>query len=378
MASMGTLSLQNVCKTFAGGVVAVKDVTFSVAPGAFCVLLGPSGCGKSTTLRMVAGLEGVSSGTISIDGTVLNSLHPKDRDIAMVFQNYALYPHLTVAENIAFPLSMRGVPKEQVRARVARAAGAMQLTDLLARRPAQLSGGQRQRVAVARAIVREPKVFLFDEPLSNLDARMRMQTRNELRALHHRLRVTSLYVTHDQEEALSLADMIVVMAGGRVRQVGTPMEVFDSPADRFVAGFVGTPAMNFVEATATFVDGVTVLDSGVFQACAPHVSARTGHRYTLGIRPSHIQLAPNDAVGGVSMHAVVGSVEYLGDVMDISLTAGAHTLTARTAARPGLVPGEAVRATIDPRHIHVFEPGPDGISIGRAAAAPSIPVLTAT
>jgi ABC-type sugar transport system ATPase subunit len=368
---MGTLGLHNVCRTFANGVSAVSAVSFNVPSGAFCVVLGPSGCGKTTTLRMVAGLEGVSSGTISIDGAVINALHPKDRDIAMVFQNYALYPHLTVAENIAFPLTMRGVAKDQVRARVAKAADVMQLAELLARRPSQLSGGQRQRVAVARAIVREPKVFLFDEPLSNLDARMRMQTRNELRALHQRLRVTSLYVTHDQEEALSLADIIVVMAGGRVRQVGTPREVFDGPADRFVAGFVGTPAMNFVEATCVANGTAATLDAGAFTIHAPGVALRPGHRHTLGIRPSHIALG-SGAGDAVTFEASVASVEYLGDVMDVVLRAGPHTLTARAPARigvgAGLAVGEVVAASIRAADVHVFEVGPDGRSLGRAAS----------
>ncbi|MFO0832577.1 MAG: ATP-binding cassette domain-containing protein [Phycisphaerales bacterium] len=364
---MGTLCLQNVCKTFAGAVSAVSDVSFEVPSGSFCVLLGPSGCGKSTTLRMVAGLETLSSGSISIDGTAIHTLHPKDRDIAMVFQNYALYPHLTVAENIAFPLSMRGIPRDEARARTVRAAEVMQLTDLLSRRPAQLSGGQRQRVAVARAIVREPKVFLFDEPLSNLDARMRMQTRNELRALHHRLRVTSLYVTHDQEEALSLADIIVVMAGGRVRQVGTPLAVFEEPSDRFVAGFIGSPAMNFIEATCISAGPAPILEAAPIRLEAPGLSTRTGHRCTLGIRPSHIRIGAEP--GACCFDASVRAVEYLGDVMDVALTAGPQPLTARVPARPGLLAGQPLRASVSPSDVHIFEVGPDGRSLGRAVPA---------
>jgi ABC-type sugar transport system ATPase subunit len=370
---MSILTLKQVCKVYAGGVSAAQDVSFEVPTGAFCVLLGPSGCGKSTTLRMVAGLETVSRGSILIDGVVINAKQPKDRDIAMVFQNYALYPHLTVAENIAFPLSMRGVPRREAAPRVARAAEIMQLSELMERRPAQLSGGQRQRVAVARAIVREPKVFLFDEPLSNLDARMRMQTRNELRALHQRLRITSLYVTHDQEEALSLADMIVVMAGGRVRQVGSPMEVFDAPADRFVAGFVGTPAMNFMEATAVASSeggGSIVLQSEGLGVRTQLTGVRVGDRYTLGVRPSSVMIGsardPSSAAG--LWNATVVGVEYLGDVMDVSVRVGQIELLSRSAARRSLCVGDLVRVAFDASDVHVFEVGADGRSIGRAVS----------
>jgi multiple sugar transport system ATP-binding protein len=374
---MGKLSLQHVTKTFANGIDGVRDVSFDVPDGAFCVLLGPSGCGKSTTLRMVAGLESVTSGTIAIDGRAIDALHPKDRDIAMVFQNYALYPHLTVSENIAFPLRMRGIDRDKARARAANAAEVMQLTDLLERRPAQLSGGQRQRVAVARAIVRDPRVFLFDEPLSNLDARMRMQTRNELRTLHQRLRVTSLYVTHDQEEALSLADIIVVMAGGRVRQVGTPADIFDRPGDRFVAGFVGTPAMNFLDAVAVANGTSPTLDAGGFLIHAPALSIGPGQRGVIGVRPSNVSLDPA-CPGSCVFQAEVESVEYLGDITDVTLVAGLHRLTARASGRRDLRPADKVELSIHPKDCHVFDPGPDGRLLGRAGLTVScgVPALT--
>lgn len=353
---MSTLTLDNISKVYPNGYVAATGVSFEVASGGFCVLLGPSGCGKSTTLRMVAGLEGVSSGSIRIDGRIVNDVHPKDRDIAMVFQSYALYPHLTVAANIAFPLSMRGVPSREIEPKVAQAAGMLELTHLLGRRPAQLSGGQRQRVALARAIVRQPKVFLFDEPLSNLDARMRHHTRAELKQLHQRLKITSLYVTHDQEEAMSLADMLIVMAGGRVRQVGSPMDVFESPADSFVAGFIGSPPMNFLPGfVAPANDG----------ACPVRLASASGPVVTsipagwadvreilIGIRPSSCRLNDSD---GPALDARVRSVELLGEVMDVMLDVGGRTLVARVPAQRGYTPGDAVKLAIDPSKLHLFE-----------------------
>jgi multiple sugar transport system ATP-binding protein len=316
-------------------------------------------------LRMIAGLESVTSGTIALEGSSIDGLPPKDRDIAMVFQNYALYPHLTVAENIAFPLRMRGVSKEQIASSVKRSAEMMQLTELLGRRPGQLSGGQRQRVALARAVVREPKVFLFDEPLSNLDARMRMQTRNELRTLHQRLRVTSLYVTHDQEEALSLADLIVVMAQGRVRQVGSPTEIFEEPADRFVAGFVGSPGMNFFEAACVREGEGAVLDAGLLRVQAPAALAQPGHRCTMGVRPSHVVVAGPGGDVSWGQPGTVVSREYLGESTDVVIEhAGGH-IVARVPSRQELAEGQAVRWGVEPRHVHVFEVGPDGANLGR-------------
>ncbi|MEK6702663.1 MAG: sn-glycerol-3-phosphate ABC transporter ATP-binding protein UgpC, partial [Planctomycetota bacterium] len=244
---MAQVNLQDVRKVYPNGYEAVKGFSLDIADGEFVVLVGPSGCGKSTTLRMVAGLEESSGGNISIGGRVVNDVHPKDRDIAMVFQNYALYPHMSVYKNMAFALKLRGVPKAEIDRRVMDAARTLGLEQLLDRKPKALSGGQRQRVAVGRAIVREPKAFLFDEPLSNLDAKLRVTTRAELKALHLRLKTTTIYVTHDQEEAMTLGDRIVVMSNGLIQQSGPPLEVYQKPANRFVAAFVGMPPMNFFD-----------------------------------------------------------------------------------------------------------------------------------
>lgn len=360
---MSTLTLQNVSKNYPNGVSAVSGVSFDVSSGGFCVLLGPSGCGKSTTLRMVAGLESISGGTIRIDGKVVNDVHPKDRDIAMVFQSYALYPHLTVADNIAFPLAMRGVSKQEIKPRVAQAAGMLELTELLHRRPAQLSGGQRQRVALARAIVREPKVFLFDEPLSNLDARMRHHTRAELKVLHERLRITSLYVTHDQEEAMSLADVLVVMAGGQVRQVGSPMDVFETPADRFVAAFIGSPPMNFLAGAVTQgSDGRRAVRMGgaagpVVAMLGESVEANVGG-VVVGVRPTACRL--DGDLREVGIDGRVRGIELLGEVMDIAVDAGMGSMVARVPARRGLGVGDSVRVGFDLSKVHVFATGDAG------------------
>ncbi|MFA6045718.1 MAG: sn-glycerol-3-phosphate ABC transporter ATP-binding protein UgpC [Phycisphaerales bacterium] len=370
---MSTLTLENVSKVYPNGVAAVEGVSFDVSSGGFCVLLGPSGCGKSTTLRMVAGLESISGGTIRIDGKVVNNVHPKDRDIAMVFQNYALYPHLTVAANIAFPLAMRGVPKRDIEPRVAQAAAMLELSELLHRRPAQLSGGQRQRVALARAIVREPKVFLFDEPLSNLDARMRHHTRAELKTLHSRLKVTSLYVTHDQEEAMSLADVLVVMAGGRVRQVGSPMDVFEAPADRFVASFIGSPPMNFLDGVVSpgprgnmvvrlVVAGVA---GPVVAALAADATPRAGANVVVGVRPSACRLA--DDGEAAALRGAVTSIELLGEVMDVTIDCGGKAVVARVASQRGMQVGEVVNVGFDLAKVHVFEPGASGRRLASAA-----------
>ncbi|HPO94296.1 MAG TPA: ATP-binding cassette domain-containing protein, partial [Phycisphaerales bacterium] len=257
---MAEIVLERVGKRYAPSPApaAVQDVSLRCPDGGFVVLVGPSGCGKSTTLRMVAGLEDISEGTISIGGRVVNDVAPKDRDIAMVFQNYALYPHMSVYQNMAFALKLRKMPKGEIDRRVRGAAETLGLSPLLDRKPGALSGGQRQRVAVARAMVREPKAFLFDEPLSNLDAKLRVSTRAELKALHQRLKTTTLYVTHDQEEAMTLADIVVVMSNGRVQQVGPPLEVYAHPANRFVAGFLGTPSMNFWECEVREAGGEVV------------------------------------------------------------------------------------------------------------------------
>src|ERR1700745_3898831 len=290
---MAEVALRNVVKRY-DDIVAVRNVSLDIPNHEFVVLVGPSGCGKSTTLRMIAGLEEISDGEIAIGGEIVNDLPPKDRDIAMVFQNYALYPHMTVAENMSFGLKLRKFPKAEIKQRVENAARILDITELLARRPEQLSGGQRQRVAMGRAIVRNPKVFLFDEPLSNLDAKLRVQMRTEIKRVHQKVRTTTVYVTHDQVEAMTLADRVVVMNGGRIEQIGTPQELYHHPKTRFVAGFIGSPAMNFIPARLESNGAglsLRVSDKYAFPVPAarteryrPHV----GKDLTFGLRPEHI------------------------------------------------------------------------------------------
>ena len=283
---MAAIELSDVRKVYPGNVEAVKGVSLSIEDGEFVVLVGPSGCGKSTLLRMVAGLESISSGTVSIGDRVVNDLEPATRDIAMVFQNYALYPHMSVRQNLEYGLKNRKMAKAEIESRVDKAAAILEIGPLLARKPGQLSGGQRQRVAMGRAIVRDPAAFLFDEPLSNLDAKLRVQMRAEIRRLQRRLKTTSLYVTHDQLEAMTLADRLVVLNGGRIEQVGTPMEVYGRPASVFVATFIGSPAMNLIPLGGTGgLAGITGLDG---------LAASTPTDATLGIRPEHMRLLDND------------------------------------------------------------------------------------
>ena len=301
------------------GVLAVHDFNLSIKDKEFIVLVGPSGCGKSTTLRMVAGLEEISGGELYIDGTLVNDVAPKDRDIAMVFQNYALYPHMTVAENMAFPLKLRKVPKEEIAQRVAQAANILGITEYLDRKPKALSGGQRQRVAIGRAIVREPKVLLMDEPLSNLDAKLRNQMRAEIIKLRQRINTTFIYVTHDQTEAMTLGDRIVIMKDGFIQQIGTPQEVFDHPANLFVAGFIGTPQMNLFDAKlvknsdgkyAVAIDGINVELSEDKQA---RLNAKNvpEQDVTLGVRPDHIMLCADGVKGTVDVSELMGSSVHL-------------------------------------------------------------------
>jgi len=375
---MATLTLQNLSKTYAGGVKAVDSITLNVPGGCFCALLGPSGCGKSTLLRMIAGIESVSGGDVLLDGSAVTDWHPKDRDMAMVFQNYALYPHLTVEENIAFPLTMRNVPKAERARKVAAVASQLQLGEVLKRRPAHLSGGQRQRVAVARAIVREPKVFLFDEPLSNLDAKLRLSTRAELKRLHQRLRVTTIYVTHDQEEAMALGDLVVVMSGGRVQQVALPLDVYDSPANRFVAGFIGSPPMNFIKASLHGVRDTaggtasgsigggaaklrTPWGSAVRVALALDDSRRmpgNAANVVWGIRPTSFRTVSADSAGAVA--ATIESVEPLGETMDLVLRIRDERVVARVAAQRDLREGDVLYVSIDVARTHLFEAVDDG------------------
>ncbi len=310
---MAHVSLKNVTKRFDDGTVAVDKVSFELPDGEFLVIVGPSGCGKSTTLRMIAGLETITEGTISIGDREVNNVHPKDRDIAMVFQNYALYPHMTVRQNLEFALRMRKMPKEEIAARVGTAARMLELEELLERRPKALSGGQRQRVALGRAIVRNPKVFLFDEPLSNLDAKLRTQTRAQLQKLHHELRATSIYVTHDQVEAMTMADKIVVMERGEVQQIAAPLELYNNPVNRFVAGFIGTPAMNFFDGRIqTLEHGAVLRETGPAALTIPlGTTAQAMQNATaIGVRPEHLLLTdPSDPL---AFEVTVEVVETLG------------------------------------------------------------------
>ncbi|MDZ7854643.1 sn-glycerol-3-phosphate ABC transporter ATP-binding protein UgpC [Sphaerotilus sp.] len=323
---MASVELQNLRKSF-GAHDIIKDVNLRIEHGEFVVFVGPSGCGKSTLLRLIAGLEMATSGTLAIGERIVNDVSPKDRGIAMVFQSYALFPHLTVYENVAFGLNLAGAPKDEVERKVRQAAQILKMEHLLGRKPKELSGGQRQRVAIGRAIVREPEVFLFDEPLSNLDAALRVNTRAEIAKLHRDLGATMVYVTHDQVEAMTLADKIVVLEAGEVRQVGRPLELYHMPRNQFVAGFIGSPKMNFLSVTVTAVDaqgvGVSSPDLG-----GPHPipvasgTLRVGDTVTLGIRPEHIAAgAPGPTVhGGIGVQGTVGLVERLGHETFVEIT----------------------------------------------------------
>ncbi|MEM8756716.1 MAG: sn-glycerol-3-phosphate ABC transporter ATP-binding protein UgpC [Planctomycetota bacterium] len=354
---MASVELEAVGKTYPGGVEAVKRIDLSIDDGEFLVLVGGSGCGKSTTLRMIAGLETITAGTIRIGERVVNDAAPKDRDIAMVFQNYALYPHMTVYDNMAFALKMRKIRRGEIDQRVRGAAEQLGITDLLKRKPAALSGGQRQRVALGRAIVREPACFLFDEPLSNLDAKLRVAMRSELKSLHQRLRTTSVYVTHDQEEAMTLGDRICVMADGVIQQAGPPLEVYDRPVNRFVAGFIGTPPMNFVETEVRHEADAAVLTGPGVRVVMPGGAGwlADGASVVLGVRPQHLVEAATG--GGVAAEAEIDRVELLGDQMDVHLSVGGSAMVSRMPARSGLAAGHTIPLTIGPAHAHIFEPG---------------------
>jgi multiple sugar transport system ATP-binding protein len=328
---MAELILKNVDKVYEGSAKVVDDFSLQIADGEFIVLVGPSGCGKSTTLRMIAGLEDITSGTIEIGGRVVNDVSPKDRDIAMVFQSYALYPHMTVFQNMAFALQLRKEPKAEVERKVRHAANILGIEALLERKPKALSGGQRQRVALGRAIVREPQCFLFDEPLSNLDAKLRVEMRTEIRELHENLKSTTVYVTHDQEEAMTLGDRVVVMKDGLIQQVGSAREIYHSPANRFVAGFLGSPSMNFLEGRLLAEGGGLVFDEGsgkldVPEAAAQKLAAHAGKDVVLGVRPEllsdrqHARFATN----GNALDMVVRQVQMLGDCLHVYLSTSKH------------------------------------------------------
>ncbi|WP_022724463.1 sn-glycerol-3-phosphate import ATP-binding protein UgpC [Rhodopseudomonas sp. B29] len=327
---MADVVLRNVRKTYPGGFEAIKGVDFAVGDGQFCVLVGPSGCGKSTLLRMVAGLETITAGEIDIGGRVVNQVEPADRDIAMVFQNYALYPHMSVYNNMAYGLRNRGMAKPEIDARVQEAARILELGSMLQRKPRQLSGGQRQRVAMGRAIVRQPKVFLFDEPLSNLDAKLRVAMRVEIRKLQRRLATTAIYVTHDQLEAMTLADILVVMNGGVVEQIGSPLDVYAKPATTFVASFIGAPPMNLIP-----------MAGGQLQGLAGGAAAEAG---ILGVRPEDLVIGAAPAgAGGLSLALTVEAIERVGPETFVYGTRGGASETAEVAARPGELPtGEVI------------------------------------
>jgi multiple sugar transport system ATP-binding protein len=359
---MAKVLLEQITKQF-GNVLAVNNVTLDVPDRQFTVLVGPSGCGKTTCLRLVAGLEEATAGNIYIGERLVNDVAPKDRDIAMVFQNYALYPHMTVYDNMAFGLRLRKYPRPEIDRRVKEAAEMLGIQELLSRKPKQLSGGQRQRVALGRAIVREPQVFLMDEPLSNLDAKLRVQTRAEIKKLHARLQTTTVYVTHDQVEAMTMGDQIVVMKDGVVQQVDSPLNLYEKPANLFVAGFIGSPAMNFLEAKLARQDGRMVIDGGVFRAEVPqeHVATLTswdGRPVIFGIRPEDIQdrtLRP-DSKDGAIVRAAVDVHEPLGSDIILYLTAGEHSIVARVGARSQARMGHNTEVVMDMRKMHVFNP----------------------
>jgi multiple sugar transport system ATP-binding protein len=342
---MASVGIRDVKKAF-GSHAVIHGVSVDIDDGEFVVLVGPSGCGKSTLLRMIAGLENITAGEIRIGNRVVNQLPPKARDVAMVFQNYALYPHMTVAANMGFSMKLRGTPKAELEKRVARAAEILGLTPLLERFPRQLSGGQRQRVAMGRAIVRDPQVFLFDEPLSNLDAKLRVAMRTEIKALHQRLRTTTVYVTHDQIEAMTMADKIVVMHDGVVEQIGEPLDLYDRPANLFVAGFIGSPAMNFMK--GRIEGGRFVADNGASLPIANGAAAKSG-RASYGFRPEHLTVAGD----GVETRVVV--VEPTGSETQVVVECSGQEIVCVFRERIAAQPGETLRIKPDPALVHLFD-----------------------
>jgi multiple sugar transport system ATP-binding protein len=346
---MSSVQIRDVRKSF-GNFEVLHGVTIPIEDGQFVVLVGPSGCGKSTLLRMLAGLENITSGTISIGERVVNNVQPKERDIAMVFQNYALYPHMTVADNMGFSLKLRNAGSDEINKRVKRAAEILALTPLLDRYPRQLSGGQRQRVAMGRAIVRDPQVFLFDEPLSNLDAKLRVAMRAEIKELHQRLKTTTVYVTHDQIEAMTMADKIVVMHDGIVEQMGSPLELYDKPDNQFVAGFIGSPAMNFLDGTLKANGQPYVeLDNGAKLPLTSAPSASEGRPVVYGVRPEHLELASD----GIEAEVIV--VEPTGSETQIVARLGRQDIIAVFRDRHDVNPGEKIHLRPRATSAHLFD-----------------------
>jgi multiple sugar transport system ATP-binding protein len=346
---MASVAIRDVKKAF-GATSVIHGVDISIRDGEFVVLVGPSGCGKSTLLRMIAGLENITAGEIRIGDRVVNNVPPKERDVAMVFQNYALYPHMTVAANMAFSMKLRGAPQSEIEERVNRAATILGLSQLLGRYPRQLSGGQRQRVAMGRAIVRDPQVFLFDEPLSNLDAKLRVQMRTEIKELHQRLKTTTIYVTHDQIEAMTMADKIVVMHDGRVEQIGAPLELYDRPDNLFVAGFIGSPAMNMIKGRIR-VNGTASFEgpAGVIFSLAAAGSGNDGRPAVYGVRPEHFSLSEDGA------EAEVQVIEPTGSELQVVAKLGGEDIIAVFRERHQFKPGEKIRLKPDPRLVHLFD-----------------------
>ncbi len=358
---MASVTFDHVVKKF-GDVIAVNDLSFTIDDKEFLVLVGPSGCGKTTALRSLAGLEEITSGTIKIGKQVVNDIPPKDRDIAMVFQSYALYPHMTVFENMAFGLKLRKMPKDEIQRRVDKAANILDIQMLLKRKPRELSGGQRQRVAVGRAIVREPKVFLFDEPLSNLDAKLRVQTRKEITKLHQNLKTTFIYVTHDQVEAMTMGTRIAVINHGVLQQIDRPQVLYDTPANQFVAGFIGSPAMNFFQAKISKSDGKVFITTDDFKLALPKDKTKIyapydGRKVIFGIRPEDIYNPefPSTGITAAPVECKVDLLELMGDEIYVYMMSGKHDLVARVDPRSKYSVGEKVTVAFDMEKIHIFD-----------------------
>ncbi|MBB3384397.1 MULTISPECIES: sn-glycerol-3-phosphate ABC transporter ATP-binding protein UgpC [unclassified Rhizobium] len=349
---MASVELHNIHKAY-GALTVIHDISLSIEDGEFIALVGPSGCGKSTLLRMIAGLEEITDGDVSIGGQVVNSMTPRERNIAMVFQSYALYPHMTVAENMGFNLKLSGETKQVIEQRVNEAARMLDLTKLLDRKPAQLSGGQRQRVAMGRAIVRNPAVFLFDEPLSNLDAKLRVQMRSEIKALHQKVQTTSIYVTHDQIEAMTLADRIVVLNQGRIEQQGTPIELYRKPANLFVAGFIGSPAMNFLDGVVEGVEGspaVRLKDSTPIRIAGER-KVKAGQSVKIGLRPEHLSLAS----GGSPLTGQTLLVEPTGAQTHVLFDLAGEQVTAVVDGEAPVRYGQPLNVSVSPEQVYVFD-----------------------
>ncbi len=379
MLVMAEVILNGITKTYPGGLVAVRNFDLNVADGEFVVLVGPSGSGKTTILRVIAGLEKVSQGTIRIGNVLVNNMSPKERDVAMVFQNYALYPHMSVYGNMAFALKMRRLPKQEITRRVRKAADVLGIADLLDRKPATLSGGQRQRVAVGRVMVRQAKVFLFDEPFSNLDARLRVEMRGELKRLHQQLGTTTIYVTHDQEEAMAVGQRIVVLKDGLIQQWGGSQEVYANPNNRFVAEFIGMPPMNFFDGALVAKEGRIFFDEGTAEFCLPKAWSMALQQWVdkdvvLGVRPEDMSICPRQQVAGQDniLPVSITLLEPLGAKTDLHARTGKHAhIVVRIGTRCDLDVGQQIYLHINMRKAHVFEPGQTAANITASVRSPN-------